>query len=80
MVDDDISFTYEADTEVEMSCAATFKDEMWVLGGSSQKRQVIFGKFFNDNLLNKNSLDEQSSRMQIGSSWRITFRLLCWWM
>ena len=42
MVDDDISFIYEENTEVELSCAATLKDQMWVLGGSSQKRQVIF--------------------------------------
>ena len=68
MVDDDISFTYEADTEVEMSCAATFKDEMWVLGGSHHKRQVIFQywQFFGKN---KNFLDEQSPRMQLSSSW-----------
>ena len=41
-VDDDINFTYEANTEVSWSCAATLNDEMWVLGGNFQRRQVIF--------------------------------------
>ena len=39
-VDDDINFTYEDRTEVYYSCAASLNDEMWVLGGSIQKRQV----------------------------------------
>ena len=40
--DDDINFTYEANTEVYESCAASLNDEMWVLGGHNQKRQVNF--------------------------------------
>ena len=40
--DDDINFTYEANTEVYESCAASLNDEMWVLGGYNQKRQVKF--------------------------------------
>ena len=40
-VDDDIVFTYETDTEVFKSCAATLNGEFWVLGGYYQKRQVI---------------------------------------
>ena len=39
-VDDDINFTYEANTEVWGSCAASLNDEMWVLGGNNQNRQV----------------------------------------
>lgn len=39
-VDDDINFTYDADTSVAYSCAASLNDEMWVLGGSGQSRQV----------------------------------------
>ena len=41
-VDDDIDFSYEDNTEVLYSCAASLNDEMWVLGGSSKKRQVNF--------------------------------------
>ena len=39
-VDDDIVFTYETDTEVSCSCAATLHDEFWVIGGTNKKRQV----------------------------------------
>ena len=39
-MDDDINFTYEANTEVDHSCAVSLDDEMWVLGGRYQKRQV----------------------------------------
>jgi len=39
-VDNDINFTYETNTEVEGSCAASLNDEMWVFGGTSQTRQV----------------------------------------
>ena len=39
-VDDDINFTYEPDTEVYGSCAATLDGEMFVLGGWNKKRQV----------------------------------------
>ena len=94
MVDDDISFIYEENTEVELSCAATLKDQMWVLGGSSQKRQVIF-KQTDEQQPDKQSsgiahfrkitfeiifLDEHGPRMQIDCCRRITIRLLCWWM
>ena len=50
-VDGDINFTFEDNTrvrtfdersEVEFSCAASLNDEMWVLGGGNQKRQVNF--------------------------------------
>ena len=40
-VDDDIVFTYETDTEVFKSCAATLNGEFWVLGGYYQSRQVV---------------------------------------
>ena len=39
-VDDDINFTFEDNTEVFYSCAASLNDEMWVLGGSDNARQV----------------------------------------
>ena len=39
-VDDDINFTYEGNTEVRGSCAASLYDEMWVFGGFYKKRQV----------------------------------------
>ena len=39
-VDDDINFTYEDNTQVYRSCAASLNDEMWVLGGYEKKRQV----------------------------------------
>ena len=41
-VDDDIAFTFEKDTEVFGSCAATLNGEFWVIGGQKKKRQVIF--------------------------------------
>ena len=39
-VDDDIDFSYEANTQVSLSCAASLNDEMWVFGGYNKKRQV----------------------------------------
>ena len=39
-VDNDINFTYETNTAVYGSCAASLNDEMWILGGSSQKEEV----------------------------------------
>ena len=39
-VDDDINFTFEDNTEVFFSCAASLNDEMWVLGGVYKRRQV----------------------------------------
>ena len=41
-MDDDINFKYDAKTDVYGSCAVSFNDEMWVLGGYDYKRQVIF--------------------------------------
>ena len=40
MVDDDIQFTFDENTEVYRSCAASWGDEMWVFGGYNQIRQV----------------------------------------
>ena len=73
-MDDDINFTYDTNTEVYYSCAASLNDEMWVLGGSSNKRQVNLK--LSDNAVNteifgittigiKCILDEQGSRLQI---------------
>ena len=41
-VDDDIDFTYDANTEVYNSCSASLNNEIWVFGGNSKKRQVNF--------------------------------------
>ena len=41
-MNDDINFTYDANTEVYRSCAASLNDEMWVFGGDDQRRQVNF--------------------------------------
>ena len=69
-VDDDINFTYDANTEVYYSCAASLNDEMWVLGGQYKKRQVNFNltdigaDIYNFQwLFSKFILDEQSSRL-----------------
>ena len=43
-VDDDINFSYDANTEVSEGCAASLNDEMWILGGNSLRRQVISQK------------------------------------
>ena len=43
-VDLDINFTYDINTEVVDSCAASLHGEMWVLGGYNQKRQVRIGE------------------------------------
>ena len=40
-VDDDINFTYDDNTEISQSCVASWNNEMFVLGGLNQKRQVI---------------------------------------
>ena len=71
-MDDDINFTYDANTEVHYSCAATLNDEMWILGGNSQKRQVnlklsaVGKEIFGMTLFGiKCILDEQGSRLQI---------------
>ena len=41
-MDDDINFTYNTNTEVDFSCAASLNDEMWVFGGYYQEQQVKF--------------------------------------
>ena len=66
-VDDEINFTFDDNTEVDRSCAATLNDEMWILGGYHKIRQVSF--FYNcknihDYLINI-VLDEQGTRLQI---------------
>ena len=38
--DDDTIFTFDAETEVDGSCAATLNGEFWVIGGNLKKRQV----------------------------------------
>ena len=55
-VDDDINFTFEDNTDVVYSCAASLNDEMWVLGGANKKRQVnlkLFDKRVDINNLSK---------------------------
>ena len=41
-VNNDIDFTYEPNTGVTDSCAASLNGEMWVLGDFNNKRQVKF--------------------------------------
>ena len=75
-VDDDIDFSYEDNTEVYYSCAASLNNEMWVFGGSAKKRQVNFNWTDNNADIDhcwmirfgiKFILDEQSTRLQIDS-------------
>ena len=40
-MDDDINFTYEDNTGISNSCAASLNDQMWVFGGTTQN-QVNF--------------------------------------
>ena len=40
-VDDDLNFTYDSNTEVDGSCAASLNDEMWVIVGYYKQRQVL---------------------------------------
>ena len=88
-MDNDINFRYDANTEVDHSCAASLHDEMWVLGGRYQKRQVNLK--LHTNAVDKEMfcmtasgikciLDEQGSRLQIDKCRRIAFRFLWWWM
>ena len=81
-MNDDINFTYEANTEVHYSCAASLNDKMWVFGGSIEKRQVNLK--LSDNAVNteifgmttigiKCILVEQGSRLQIDKCRRIAF-------
>ena len=44
-MDNDINFTYDLNTEVYESCAATLDGEMFVLGGQNEKRQVYTKKW-----------------------------------
>ena len=39
-VDDDLNFSYEKNTEVYESCAASLNGEMWVLGSNHHPKQV----------------------------------------
>ena len=39
-MDDHLDFDYGVNTEVYGSCGATLEGEMFVIGGSDQKRQV----------------------------------------
>ena len=41
-VDDDINFSYEENTEVDYSCAASLNNDMWVFGGTYKTHQVSF--------------------------------------
>ena len=62
-VDDDINFTYEDNTQVYRSCAASLNDEMWVLGGNNQRRQV-----------NPKLLDKRLDINNLSTTFRIYFR------
>ena len=62
-VDDDINFTFEDNTEVFYSCAASLNDEMWVLGGNNQRRQV-----------NPKLLDKRVNINKLSATFRISFR------
>ena len=62
-VDDDINFTYEDNTQVYRSCAASLNDEMWVLGGYTKKRQV-----------NLKLLDKKVDINNLSTTFRISFR------
>ena len=42
--DDDINFTYDTNTETYKSCSAILNNEMYVFGGGTHERQVIFFK------------------------------------
>ena len=43
-IDADTVFTYDINTEVYYSCAATLHGELWVIGGRYKKQQVILIK------------------------------------
>ena len=55
-MDDDINFTFESNTEVYESCAASLNDEMWVFGGTNIQRQVNFN--WPDNWSDKDIISE----------------------
>ena len=44
--DDDLSFTYDENTEVSRSCSASLNDRMLVFGGWHQRRQVYINQIF----------------------------------
>ena len=62
-VNDDINFTFEDNTEVDYSCAASLNDEMWVLGGYNKERQV-----------NPKLLDKREDINKLSTTFRISFR------
>ena len=66
-VDDDINFTFEDNTELYYSCAASLNDEMWILGGGNKERQV------NLKLLDKR-VDINSLKNNLSTTFRISFR------
>ena len=68
-MDGETVFTYDTDTEVHQSCAATLNDEFWVIGGSNKKRQVIIINF--QKVFANIVLDKQNSKLQIEQGWRI---------
>ena len=74
-IDDDINFTYDTNTDVYFSCSARLNDEMWVLGGVNQRRQVRDFLSFKGLRIatNTNILDEQSSKLQADKCWRVAF-------
>ena len=82
-VNDDINFTYDANTQVYASCAASLDGEMFVLGGWNQKRQVNFlrvEEIRSKVRIKTNISDEQNSKLWIKKYWRIAFRLSGWCM
>ena len=62
-MNNDINFTYDLNTEVYGSCAATLDGEMFVLGGYNKKRQV------NTQLYKKWEKSEQSDGLIMRLSW-----------
>ena len=62
-MDDDTNFTFEDNTGVYYSCAASLNDEMWVLGGYNKERQV-----------NPKLLDKRVNINNLSTTLRISFR------
>ena len=55
-VDDRLDFEYGAETEVRGSCGASLYDEMFVIGGYSERRQVyINNQFKSEHLSDENN-------------------------
>ena len=63
-MDNDINFTYDLNTEVYGSCAATLDGEMFVLGGWNEERQVN---------TKKGQKSEQSDGLMISRLYIINF-------